>query len=152
HRPAGGPLGEAVLRLSRSSRTARTEPEPYRLAGLPGVARGQRRSAAAGTDHPASARGGRISVGRTRRPRGPRHADRPAWGLVDLEHDVVEVAIHPVLSWLERLDDRMTGRTEVLGRMLILRRVAAPDVTAHLAKPKVHPGVPHLQTFLAAFR
>src|SRR6202521_4748754 len=44
----------------------------------------------------------------------------------------------------------MAGRAEVLGCMLVLRRVATPDVIANLAQPQVDPGVPHLQTFLAA--
>src|SRR5438132_2402038 len=78
--------------------------------------------------------------------------DRPACGCYQLEDYVVEVARRRVPSLLERLDDRMTGSPEVLGGVLVLRRVATADVTAYLAQPEMHPGVPHLQTFLAAFR
>src|SRR5256886_2564584 len=152
HRPAGDPLGQAVLRLSESSRTARTEPEPCRLVELPGLARGERRSAPAGAGHPTTARGGRISVGRARRARRPGNADRAAPRLVDLEHDVIDVAVHPALARLEGLDDRMVGGPVVFGGVLVLRRVTTADVAADLAQPQVHPGVAHLQTLLAPLR
>src|SRR2546421_11426626 len=150
HRSAGDPVGDALFALPRTSRAAGAGSEPTRLVGLPGMARGQRRSPVAGAGHLAAARGRRISGRRTRRARGSRDADRPATGLVDLEHSVVDVAVHPVLAALERLDDRMAGGAEVLGRVLVLRRVAAANVAADLAQAQVNPGVPHLQTFLAA--
>src|SRR6266851_7048855 len=46
----------------------------------------------------------------------------------------------------------MPGRAVVLGRVLVLRRVATPDMAADLAEPQVNPRVAHLQTFLAALR
>src|SRR5690349_3897881 len=39
---------------------------------------------------------------------------------------------------------------EVLGRVLVLRAVAASDVTAHEAEAKVHPGVAGGEAFLAS--
>jgi hypothetical protein len=37
---------------------------------------------------------------------------------------------------------------EVLGGVLVLRRIAAADVAAGEAEPQVDPGVPHLQALL----
>ena len=53
---------------------------------------------------------------------------------------------------LERPDDRVLGRVEVLGRVLVLRGVAAADVTALPALAQVHPRVAHLQALFAALR
>jgi hypothetical protein len=41
---------------------------------------------------------------------------------------------------------------EVLGRVLILRLVAAPDVPTAHAQPQMHPGVADLQAILTAIR
>ena len=45
----------------------------------------------------------------------------------------------------------MLGLMKVLGRVLILGRVTATDVTADETFPQVNPGIAHLQAFLAAF-
>jgi hypothetical protein len=45
----------------------------------------------------------------------------------------------------------MLGVMEVLGRVLVLGRIAATDVSAFQAQAEMNPGVAHLQTFLAAF-
>jgi hypothetical protein len=66
-----------------------------------------------------------------------------------LHEHVVLVAVHPVLSGFKRLDDVMTGLMMMLGRMSVLRVVAAPDVTAETTQSQVDPIVTHLQTFLA---
>ena len=44
----------------------------------------------------------------------------------------------------------MSGRVEMLGGMLILRIVAAADMTTDEADTQVHPGVTHFQALLAA--
>src|SRR5258708_2148205 len=46
----------------------------------------------------------------------------------------------------------MLRRAIVLGGVLVLRLVAAADVAAGAAQAQVHPGVAHLQAFLAAVR
>jgi hypothetical protein len=46
----------------------------------------------------------------------------------------------------------MLGRVKMLGRVLILRRIAAPDVAANEAQAQMHPSVAHLQAFLATAR
>src|SRR6266851_4406999 len=45
----------------------------------------------------------------------------------------------PVLSGLEARDDEMAGLSEVRGRVLVWRRVAAADVTALRTAPQVEP-------------
>src|SRR3989449_11582074 len=64
--------------------------------------------------------------------------------------DLVHVAPAPVLARLERAHDRMLHRPEVLRRVLVLRRVAAPDVPAREAEPQVHPRVADAQALLAS--
>src|SRR5712691_656828 len=46
-----------------------------------------------------------------------------------LEHHLVDVTPAPVLPWLEGLDNRVSGRVEMLGGVLILRRVTAADMS-----------------------
>ena len=46
----------------------------------------------------------------------------------------------------------MLRLVEVLGGVLVLRRIAAADMTAFEAQPQVHPGVTHGQAFLATVR
>jgi hypothetical protein len=46
----------------------------------------------------------------------------------------------------------MAGGVEMLGRMLVLRIVAAADMAAAPADPEMHPLIAHLQAFLAAKR
>jgi hypothetical protein len=44
----------------------------------------------------------------------------------------------------------MPGRVKVLGGVFVLGRIATAYVTAGEAEPQVYPGIPHLQTLLAA--
>src|SRR5919198_2370770 len=67
-----------------------------------------------------------------------------------VDHHVVDVAVCPVLSRLERLDRRMLRPMEVLGRMVIRRGVAAADVSAGHAGPQVDPFAARFQAFLAS--
>src|ERR687898_644437 len=68
-----------------------------------------------------------------------------------LHRDLVDEAPQPVLTRLERLHDRVRGSVEVLRRVLVLRGIATPDVTANAAEPQMHPGVADLQALLATF-
>ena len=54
-----------------------------------------------------------------------------------------------MFTGLERLDDGMAGGVEMLGRVLILRRVAAADVTAGEAQAQMHPPVADLEAVFA---
>ena len=47
-----------------------------------------------------------------------------------LHGDLVDEAPQPILTPLERLHDRVRGGVEVLRRVLVLRGIAATDVTA----------------------
>src|SRR5712691_5200680 len=67
--------------------------------------------------------------------------------LIDLRSEVVGVAPHPTLARLDRSDHRMMFRLIVLRGVLVLRRVAAADVTAGEAFAQMHPRVVHLQAF-----
>ena len=40
--------------------------------------------------------------------------------ILKIEEELVEVTPAPVLIWLEGLNDRMVGRVEMLGGMLVL--------------------------------
>src|ERR1700737_356056 len=64
----------------------------------------------------------------------------------------VYIAEAPLLAGLQRADDRVTGGVEMLGRVLVLGRVAAADVTAAHAQAQVHPGIAHRHALLAALR
>jgi hypothetical protein len=57
---------------------------------------------------------------------------------------------NPVFPWLEGLHDRMIGRVEMPGGMLILRIVTAPDMSTDETDTQMHPGVTHFQTLLTA--
>ena len=61
---------------------------------------------------------------------------------------LIDVAPHPRFARFNRADERMLGLMEVLGRVLILRRVAAAYMPAFEAKPQMHPGVPPLHAIL----
>jgi hypothetical protein len=71
--------------------------------------------------------------------------------LAALQEYFVDVTPAPVLSGLERLHHRMCGLMKMLGGVLVLRRVTTANVTTLEAQTKVHPGVMHLEAFLAAF-
>ena len=51
---------------------------------------------------------------------------------------------------LEGLNDRVVGRVEMLGGMLILRIVAAADMTTDETETQMHPGITYFQAILAA--
>jgi hypothetical protein len=65
-----------------------------------------------------------------------------------LHRDLVDEAPQPVLTWLERLHDRVRCGVEVLRRVLVLRGIATPDVAANAAEPQMDPGVADLQALL----
>ena len=67
-----------------------------------------------------------------------------------LKHYLVDVTPTPVLSWLEGLDNRVVGRVEMLGGMLILRIIAAANMPAFKTEAQVHPRIPYSQTILTA--
>ncbi len=56
-----------------------------------------------------------------------------------LEHDLVDIAPHPVLARLDRTHDRVLAAVKVFGRVLVARVIAAPDVAARQAHAQVHP-------------
>src|SRR5215216_5122041 len=59
---------------------------------------------------------------------------------IDMAHrELVDVAPHPVLSGLQRLDHRMAGLPMVPRRVMEGARIAAPDVPARQAQPEAHP-------------
>src|SRR5262245_46778760 len=66
------------------------------------------------------------------------------------ERDLVDEAPAPVLAGLGRADDRMTGFVRVLRRMPVRRLVAAADLPADLAHPKMEPAIAGRQAVLAA--
>jgi hypothetical protein len=69
-----------------------------------------------------------------------------------LERHLVHETPHPVLSWLERLHDRVLGLVEMLRRVLVLRRIAASHVSADQTETQMHPGIACLQAVFAALR
>src|SRR5438093_3198940 len=96
----------------------------------------------------------RTSANPTPRPRrsGPASRITPGQSFrsSELHHELIDVAPAPVLSAFERGDDRMLGRAEMLRGVLVLRIVAAPDVTAGPAQAKMHPRFAGGEAFLAA--
>src|SRR5437773_2414767 len=87
--------------------------------------------------------------GSTRKAREP--AERaPSRRSFDLQRHLVYVAPAPVLSGFEGGHDRVMAGAEMLGGVLVLGIVAAADVAAGAAQPKMHPGVAHGEAFLAA--
>src|ERR1043166_6351757 len=66
------------------------------------------------------------------------------------EEQVVRITIAPYFATLERLDDRVSPGVIVLGRMLVLRTVAAAHVSAVRADSQMYTLVSGLQTLFAA--
>jgi len=66
------------------------------------------------------------------------------------DHHLVDVAPLPVLARLQGLHDWMLAFLEVLGRVLVLRAVAAADVAAGEAHAQLDPAIALLQAFRAA--
>jgi hypothetical protein len=60
---------------------------------------------------------------------------------------VVNIAPAPVFAPFSRLNQRVLRFMKVATRMAILRRIAAADVAALEAHPKMHPCITHLQAF-----
>src|SRR5215472_10533631 len=69
---------------------------------------------------------------------------------LEVDLDFINIAPAPILARLERADDRMLRLVEVLGGVLVLRGVAAPDVAAGQAQAQVDPGVAHFEAFFTA--
>jgi hypothetical protein len=69
-----------------------------------------------------------------------------------LEHYLVNVTPTPVFIRLEGLDNRVVCRVEMLGGVLILRRIAAADMPAFETESQVYPRIPDSQTILTAIR
>jgi hypothetical protein len=46
----------------------------------------------------------------------------------------------------------MLGRVKMLGRMLVLGRIATSNMAANLAQSQVHPSIAHFQALFAALR
>src|SRR4029077_2770118 len=67
----------------------------------------------------------------------------------DAERDLVDVAPAPVLTRLERADDRVTARVRVGGRVPVRRAVATADVAAGEADPEVQPFAADAEAVLA---
>jgi hypothetical protein len=69
--------------------------------------------------------------------------------LSKLEHELIDITPAPVLTRLEGLDNRVVGRVEMLGGVLVLRIVTATDMSTGETEAQVHPGITHFQAFLA---
>jgi hypothetical protein len=64
--------------------------------------------------------------------------------------DLVDIAPCPVFAGLERLNEWMTARSKMSPGMASRRGVAAADVTACQAEPKMNPPAARPQAFFAA--
>jgi hypothetical protein len=71
-------------------------------------------------------------------------------GCSGLDHYLIDVAVAPVFSALEGLDNRVPRVVEVCGCVLVLRFIAATYVPAREAFPEMYPLVPGPEAFLAA--
>ena len=72
-------------------------------------------------------------------------------GAGHFEHELVDVAPPPILTWFVGLDERVAARMEVCSGVPIRRAVTTADVTAGHAHPQVHPLPVVVQTVLAPF-
>jgi hypothetical protein len=63
--------------------------------------------------------------------------------------DLIHIAPYPALAGLNRPHQRMTRRVKMLGRVLVLRGIAAAHASTLQAHPQVHPRIAHLDAFLA---
>src|SRR5580698_5098945 len=61
----------------------------------------------------------------------------------------IHVAPYPTLSGFDGADERMSDMVEVLGRMLVLRGIAATDMAAYHAQTQVNPGIAHFHALFA---
>ena len=62
---------------------------------------------------------------------------------------LIHIAPPPSLARLHRAHDRVRRVVEMRRRVLVLRRVAARDVTADQALPQVNPGIARFHAVLA---
>ena len=69
-----------------------------------------------------------------------------------LHEDTICITPHPILTRLERPNNRMSGSMVMPGGVPVLRRVAASDMAAAQADPEMHPGVTGREAFSAATR
>jgi hypothetical protein len=69
----------------------------------------------------------------------------------EVKLDLVDVAPSPVFTRLYRSHDGMFSAAKVLGRMLVLGRIATADVTTVKTETKMNPSVAHLQALFAPF-
>src|ERR1700730_12706606 len=53
-------------------------------------------------------------------------------------------------SRLEGLDNRVVGRVEMFGGVLVLRIVTAPDMSTGETEAQMHPAITYFQTVLAS--
>jgi hypothetical protein len=72
--------------------------------------------------------------------------------LSKLQHKLIDIAPAPVLAGLVGHDNRVIGRVKMFGRVRVLRRVAAADMSTREAKAQMHPGISCLQAVFAAVR
>src|SRR5436309_12069091 len=70
---------------------------------------------------------------------GPPLASRLRSEALCLQKHLVHIAPRPVIPRLDRPHDRVLAPVEMLGRVLVLRRVAAADVAAGEAEPEMDP-------------
>jgi hypothetical protein len=75
---------------------------------------------------------------------------RERWRAVDLEGEIVDVVVPPVLSWLVGLDERVIFGTKVRGRVPVRRVVTAADVSARHAHSQVEPLTADAKAVLAS--
>jgi len=64
----------------------------------------------------------------------------------------VHIAPDPRLSRFNRADKRMFGAVEMLGGVLVLRRIAAAHVPARQAQAQMNPAIAKFDTLLAHMR
>jgi len=78
----------------------------------------------------------------------------PASGalLIEFELKLVHITPVPALAGLKRFHDRVLRGVEMFRGVLVLRRIAATDMTAAFAYPKMHPIIAHFQALFAALR
>jgi hypothetical protein len=62
--------------------------------------------------------------------------------------DLVHITPDPAFPRLDRADERMLCFVEMLGSVLVLRRVAAANMPARQAQPQMYPGVAGFDTVL----
>jgi len=68
------------------------------------------------------------------------------------EKHLVDVAPSPVFTALETPNDGMLRRMKVFGRVLVLRLIAAADMSALQAQPQVYPRCAHREALFTTLR